>query len=161
MSICLTLPNNLWTSRYKMSVSNFNRPQCSYFWFFANMVLLKVVHPLRVYQNTDFMVLRWLVQVLQPHQKFERPPLWNGCSYDIKNYGVEVTFNGMTFLLHFLKIYQLVQKLILVRQTERIMSSLASFFSLGKVSRLKKLHNFYKRYFHCKTTEWRPANIFI
>jgi hypothetical protein len=39
------------------------------------------------------------VQVLHSPQKFERPPFWNGCSYGIKNYGVEVAFNGMTSLL--------------------------------------------------------------
>jgi hypothetical protein len=58
------------------------------------------------------MVLRWLVQVLHSPQKFERPPFWIGCSYSIKNYGIEVIFNAMTFLLIFIKIYQLVQKLI-------------------------------------------------
>jgi hypothetical protein len=40
---------------------------------------------------------------------FERPPFWNGCSYGIKKYGFEVTFNGMTSLLNFIKIYQLDQ----------------------------------------------------
>jgi hypothetical protein len=32
--------------------------------------------------------------------------------YGIKKYGVEVTFNGMTSLLNFIKIYQFVQKLL-------------------------------------------------
>jgi hypothetical protein len=59
-----------------------------------------------------FMVPRWLVQVLHPSQKFERPPFWNGYRYGIKKYGVEVTFNGMTSLLNFIKIYQLVQQLL-------------------------------------------------
>jgi len=45
------------------------------------------------------------MQVLHPPQKFERPPFWNGWSYGIKNYGVEVTFNDMTSLLNFMKIY--------------------------------------------------------
>jgi hypothetical protein len=52
------------------------------------------------------------MQVLLPPEKFERPPFWNGCSYCIKNYGIKVTFNGMTSLLNFIKIYQLVQKLM-------------------------------------------------
>jgi hypothetical protein len=30
----------------------------------------------------------------------------------VKKYGVEVTFNGMTYLLNFIKIYKLVQKLL-------------------------------------------------
>jgi hypothetical protein len=42
----------------------------------------------------------------------------------LKKYGVEVTFNGMTSLLTFIKIYQLVQKLLgeetqTDRQTDR------------------------------------------
>jgi hypothetical protein len=37
-----------------------------------------------------------MVQVLNLLQKFARSPFWDGCSYNIKNYGVEVTFNGMT-----------------------------------------------------------------
>jgi hypothetical protein len=52
------------------------------------------------------------MQVLLPPEKFEHPPFWNGCSYGIKNYGIKVTFNGMTSLLNFIKIYQLVQKLM-------------------------------------------------
>jgi hypothetical protein len=36
----------------------------------------------------------------------------NGCSYNIKTYGVEIAFNGMTSLLNFRQTYQLVQKLI-------------------------------------------------
>jgi hypothetical protein len=34
-------------------------------------------------------------------------------SYGIKKYGGEVTFNGITSMLNFIKIYQLVQKLLL------------------------------------------------
>jgi hypothetical protein len=40
------------------------------------------------------------VQVLHPPQKFESLPFWNGFSYGIKNYGIKVTFNGMTSLLN-------------------------------------------------------------
>jgi hypothetical protein len=43
------------------------------------MVLLKVLHPLKIYQNN------------------------NGCSYSIKKYGIKVTFNGMTSLFSFIK----------------------------------------------------------
>jgi hypothetical protein len=67
---------------------------------------------LRSISIQNFMVLRWLVQVLHPPQKFERPPFWNSWRYGIKKYGVEVTFNGVTSLLNFIKIYQLVQKLL-------------------------------------------------
>jgi hypothetical protein len=58
------------------------------------------------------MVPRWLVQVLNPPQKFERSPFWNGWRYRIRKHGIEVIFNGMTSLLNFIKIYQLVQKLL-------------------------------------------------
>jgi hypothetical protein len=46
--------------------------------------------------------------VLHSPQKFERPQFWNG----VKNYGVEIIFTGLTSLLNFIKIYQMVQKLI-------------------------------------------------
>jgi hypothetical protein len=58
------------------------------------------------------MVPRWLIQVLHPPQKFERPLFWNAWRYRIKMYGVEVTFNDMTSILNFIKIYQLVKKLL-------------------------------------------------
>jgi hypothetical protein len=69
-------------------------------------VLLKVDHPLKIYQNT-FYVPALTGASVHPPEKFERTPFWTGCSYVIKNYGVEVTFNGMTSLLNFIKIYQL------------------------------------------------------
>jgi NADH:ubiquinone oxidoreductase subunit H len=55
---------------------------------------------------------RWLVQILHPLQKSERPPFWTVEATRLKSYGVEVTFNGMTFLLSFMKIYLLLQKLL-------------------------------------------------
>jgi hypothetical protein len=58
------------------------------------------------------MVPRWLVQVLHPHQTFERPQFWNGWRYGIKKYDVEVTFKGITSLPNFIEIYQFVQKLL-------------------------------------------------
>jgi hypothetical protein len=84
-------------SSYKALILNVNRTPCSHFSFFAKEISLKVFHPQKIYQN--------------PPHKFERPPFWNGCSYGIKNYG-EVTFNGMTSLLNFIKTYQLVQTLV-------------------------------------------------
>jgi hypothetical protein len=77
------------------------------------------------------MVLRWLVHVLHPPQKFERPPFWYGCSYGIKKYGVEVIINGMTSLLNFIKFYHLLQKLI-VGTDRQMVISLAYIFPLGK-----------------------------
>jgi hypothetical protein len=52
------------------------------------------------------------VQFFQPSQKFECPPFCHGWSHEIKNYGAEITFNGMTSLLIFMKIYQLVENLL-------------------------------------------------
>jgi hypothetical protein len=81
----------------KCEFFTFNHP-CSYFFyfFFANMVLLKVVHPLKIYHHSNFHGSKLTGE--SSIQKFERSPFWNGWSYGIKNYGVEVTFNGMTFL---------------------------------------------------------------
>jgi hypothetical protein len=59
----------------------------------------------------SFMVPRSLVQVLHPPQKFEFPSFCNGGSYGINRNGGEVTFNDMIYL-NFIKIYQLVQKLV-------------------------------------------------
>jgi hypothetical protein len=53
-------------------------------------------------------------------QKFERPPFWNGWSYGIEIYDVEVTLNGMMSLLNLMKMYQMVQKLLVgYAQTSR------------------------------------------
>jgi hypothetical protein len=81
------------------------------------------------------------VQVLHTSQKFERPPFWNVRRYGIKKYGVEVTFSGMTFLLNFIKIYKLVQKLFgghthTDGQTDRQTGGLISLTLVFKESRL-------------------------
>jgi hypothetical protein len=83
------------------------------------------------------------VQVLHTPQKFERPPFWNGLRYGIRKYGLEVTFNGMTSLLNFIKVYQLDQKLLggthrqTDRQTDRQTGDLTSLTFLFEESRLK------------------------
>jgi hypothetical protein len=88
------------------------------------------------------MVARWLVQVLYPPQKFERPPFKNAWRYGIRKYGIKVTFNGMTSLLNFIKIYQLVQKLLGGdTQTDRQTGDLISLTFLFKESRLMSLGN--------------------
>jgi hypothetical protein len=81
------------------------------------------------------MVPRWVVQILHPPQKFERPPFCNGWRYGIKKYGVEVIFNGMTSLPNFIKIYQLVQTLL--GGTHRQDGDLVSLTFLIKENRLK------------------------
>jgi hypothetical protein len=78
------------------------------------------------------------MQILHPPQKPERPLLWNGCSYGIKNYGVRVIFNGITFLQNFTKLYQMDKKLI-AGQTHRQDGDLISLhLSFRKVSWLKQ-----------------------
>jgi hypothetical protein len=37
-----------------MFILTFNRLPCSYFLFLTKVVLLEVVHPLKIYQNTKF-----------------------------------------------------------------------------------------------------------
>jgi hypothetical protein len=83
------------------------------------------------------------VQVFHSPQKSERPPFWNGCSCSIKNGGVDVTFKGTSFLLNFIKIYELVQKFMgerhTDRQTHRQDGDLISLrFSFSKESRVKR-----------------------
>jgi hypothetical protein len=88
------------------------------------------------------MVPRWLMQVLHPPQKFERPPFCNGWRYGVKRYGIEVTFNGMTSLLNFINIYHLVQKLLeedtqTDGRTDRQTGDLISLTFLFEESRLR------------------------
>jgi hypothetical protein len=92
-----------------------------FFCFFQNWSYFKLFILWRSISIQNLMVPCWLVQVLHPPQKFECQPFWNGWRYGIRKYGVVVTFNGMTFLLNFIKIYQLVQKLLgdTRRQTDR------------------------------------------
>jgi hypothetical protein len=51
-------------------------------------------------------------QGCNPTHNFEPRPFLNGQSYGIKNYNSKVPFNGITYLPNFMKIYQLVQKLM-------------------------------------------------
>jgi hypothetical protein len=65
------------------------------------------------------MVPRWLVQFLHPPQKFERSPFLNGESYRTIDYGVEVPFNSMTFLLNLINVYDFFSNADRVVQTHR------------------------------------------
>jgi len=49
-----------------------------FFLFFAKVVLLKVVHPLKIYQNTKFHGPTLSGASFASPHKFERPPFWNG-----------------------------------------------------------------------------------
>jgi len=66
---------------------------------------LKLFIVSRSISKQNSMVSRWLVQVFHPPQVSECPPFWNGSSYGFKKYDIEVTLNGMTSLLGFIKIY--------------------------------------------------------
>jgi hypothetical protein len=59
-------------------IVNFNFQPPAMFVFFFKAVFLKVVHPLKIYQHTKFHGPTFMVNVLNPSQKFERPPLSNG-----------------------------------------------------------------------------------
>jgi hypothetical protein len=59
----------------------------------------------------NFMVPRWLVHVLHPPQKFERPAFWSGWRFGIKKYGIDVILNGMTSQLNYIQTYHGVQTL--------------------------------------------------
>jgi hypothetical protein len=58
----------------------------------------------------NFIQIHQSVQQVHPPQKFKRSPLWNGLSYEIKEYGIEVAFNAITSVQNFIQIHQLVQK---------------------------------------------------
>jgi hypothetical protein len=107
--------NGSWVVSTKQTM-NFNNQLAAMFVFFVSDKNCLIKRSISI-QN--FMFPRWLMQVLHPSQKFERPPFWNGSRYGIKEYGVEVIFNGMTSLLNFIKIYQLVQKLLGGGHTDR------------------------------------------
>jgi hypothetical protein len=130
--------NGSWVVSTKQTM-NFNIQLAAMFVFFlflTKMVSLKVVHPLEIINIQNFTFPCWLVQVLHPSQKFVRLPFWNGWRYGINKYGVKVTFNGMTSLLNFIKIYQLVQKL-LGGHIDRQSGDLISLTFLFRENRLK------------------------
>jgi hypothetical protein len=83
------------------------------------------------------------VEVSHPSQKFERLPFWN--SYGIKHFGCGVTFNGVTFLLIFIKNLPSDSELIGGTETHTDKSHtqggyfMSLRFSFGKESRLKSL----------------------
>jgi hypothetical protein len=106
--------NGLWVVSTKQNM-NFNIQTAAMFVFFVfwqKWSYWKLFILWRSISIEHFMVPRWQVQVLYPSQKFEHSPFWSGWRYGIKKYGVEVTFNGISSLLNFIKIYQLVQKLL-------------------------------------------------
>jgi hypothetical protein len=70
---------------------------------FVFIVFRKHFHPLEIYQNIKCYGPTLNGKFCIRPQNFDRPPFWNGCSYSMKDYGIEVTFNGMSSLLNFRK----------------------------------------------------------
>jgi hypothetical protein len=70
-------------------------------------VLLKVFHPLKIYQHTKFQGLMLAGASFTSTSEICTSAILE-LRYGIKNYGIEVTLNGMTSPL---KMHQLVQKL--------------------------------------------------
>jgi hypothetical protein len=92
--------NSSWVVSIKEHMHfNFKPPPWSFFCC-CKSGAIKVVYPLKIFSIQNFMVSLCLVTVLHPSQRFERPPFWNGWSYEVKNYGAEVTFSGTTSLLN-------------------------------------------------------------
>jgi hypothetical protein len=52
--ICISATVHELSPQNKLWILTFKRPPCSYFLFLTKMILLKVVHPLKIYQNTKF-----------------------------------------------------------------------------------------------------------
>jgi hypothetical protein len=101
--------------RFVRACSTTDSSSSSYYYYIiarATVSVLIAVHCKRFLWFFDFYKM-----VLSP-QKFERLPFSNGCRYSIENYGVEVIFNGMTSLLNFIQICNLIQKLMGGRQTD-------------------------------------------
>jgi hypothetical protein len=90
-----------WVVSMKQNVYfTFQPPFMFVFLFFSQ----KFFNLRRSVSIQNFMVPFLLVQVLHPSQKSECLPSWNnGWSYGIEKYVVEITFNGMTSLLNFMK----------------------------------------------------------
>jgi hypothetical protein len=98
---------------------------------------------LKIYQHTKFHGPTLTGASFASTSEVWTSAILEGWRYGIKKYGVEVTFNGMTSLLNFIQIYQLVQKLLAGdTQTDRQTGALISLTFLFKESRLKKDFDF-------------------
>jgi hypothetical protein len=115
--------NSSWVVSTKQN-KNFNIQTAAMFVFFV-FDKNGLIKSCSSFEDLSVYKISWShveVKILHPPQKFKHPPFWNSWSYGTKKYGVEVTFNGMTSLLNFIKIYQLVQTLLgghTHRQTDR------------------------------------------
>jgi hypothetical protein len=71
--------------------------------------LLKVVHPLKIYHNTNFYGPTLIGASFVATSKIRTAAIFNGCSYGIKTV---VSWSPSTSLLNFVKMYQMIQKLM-------------------------------------------------
>jgi hypothetical protein len=97
--------NGSWVVSSKQTM-NFNIQTAAVFVFFlflTKTLLLKVVHPLKLYQYTKFHGPTLTGASFASTSEVWSSPFWNGWRYGITKYGVEVTFNGMISLLNFIK----------------------------------------------------------
>jgi hypothetical protein len=95
----LSKSNGSWVVSTKPNFK-FQQPVMFVFLVFRKSDL--VVHPLKIYQHTKFYGPALTGENFASTSMFECPPFWNSWSYGIKDYGVEVSFNGIT-LLNFIK----------------------------------------------------------
>jgi hypothetical protein len=127
--------NGSWVLPVKLNV-NFNcvnRPLCSSVWIVAKVILLKVCHPLKICWHTKCYGPTFSGASFAFTSEVWRLQFWNDWSNSIQNYGVEVTLNGMTSLLNFIKICQLVQMLMQGTHRHRQVGDIISLlFSLGR-----------------------------
>jgi hypothetical protein len=104
------------------------------------MVYLTVVHPLKIYQYTKFHGPTLISASFASTSEVLTSAILELLKIGIKKYSIiEVTFNGTTSLLNFIKIYQLVQKVL---GRDRQTGDLTSLTFLFKKSRLKITKNF-------------------
>jgi hypothetical protein len=142
----VTLPWLLWLE----NVSNYETHCCTN----VRWTLTRKLCGYHGYTTQLFMLPRWLVQVLHPPQKFERPPFWNAWWYRIRKCVFEVAFNGMTSLLNFVRIYRLLQILLCGDTDRQISLDTLSFFMDNRIKTWKWNSN-WRKYIYIYRKEHR------
>jgi hypothetical protein len=124
--------NGSWVVSIKQDVSfKFQPPVMFVFLFSAKVVLLKVVHPQKIYQHTKFHGPTFTGKTFASTSEVWTSAIFEW-RYGVINYGVKVTFNGRASLLNSIKIYHFVQKLIGGQtDTDKMVTSLVYIFPLG------------------------------
>jgi hypothetical protein len=88
----------------KQNIKTFKSLPILYFWFFTTMVLLKLVHSLKICQNTKFNGPTLTGTSLHLPQMFDVRHFGMFEDMGLKFMPSEVTFNGMSSVLDFIKI---------------------------------------------------------